>query len=306
MYQMSQTYGCSGCNSRGGNGGSSYGSFSSGSYSRLESLTHASLSYSCGSISYAPSPEQKQAFAYAASAAASDYGGNFASKAQECHPEKGFSADKPGSSYHSNSLNYQLFQTLPNYNFVPDNFLKPGKLGMFVGKAEEIRGHIERAFEEIFHKPFPNDIKISVCDEEQFRKIAPHPGTLGLSLNRSQQGLLSEIFVKNDFLARVMLTIGHELGHVLSAPLENPQDEEAKAYAFSLAWIRMVKEKDIAGLKEAIITERPAENGLHNVAFAFVERLMRRGKSAWEVYLDLIRKMVCLKGACFEVEFEAE
>lgn len=193
--------------------------------------------------------------------------------------------------YQNNPSEYNFFKQEVNYNFIPDNFLKPGKLGMFVGKAEDIREHIEKAFELMFHEPFPNDIKIAVCDEKLFRKLAPHAGTIGLSINRRKQGLLSEIFVLNDFLGRVMLTIGHELGHVLTETLKSPHDEEAKAYAFSLAWMRIIKENNIAGLQEAIVTECPAENGLHNVAFFFVEKLLKEGRDAWKVYCDLVTKV---------------
>ena len=89
-----------------------------------------------------------------------------------------------------------------------------------------------------------------------------------------------------------MLTIGHELGHVLTKTLDNPQDEEAKAYAFSLAWMNVIREYDIAGLADAIVAERPAENGLHNVAFFFVERLIRQGKGVWEVYTGIIQRLI--------------
>ncbi len=200
-------------------------------------------------------------------------------------------------SYKNNSLTYNLFHPQTNYNFIPDNFLQPGNWGMFVGKAEEIREHIEQAFELMFHEAFPKDVKVSVLDEEKFRKLAPHPGTLGLAFNRRKQGLMSEIFVKNDFLARVLLTVGHELGHVLTEQLTNAQDEEAKAYAFSLAWMRVIKENDIAGLKDAIVTERPAENGVHNIAFFFVEKMMKRGKRVWDIYGDIIsRRLSCAAG----------
>src|SRR3989338_4089818 len=98
----------------------------------------------------------------------------------------------------------------------------------------------------MINEPFPVDIVLSVLDEKQFRAIAPHPGTVGLSINRKPHGLLSEIFVLNGSLGRVLLTIGHELGHALSLPLSSPHDEEAKAYAFSLAWMNVIKEHNIA------------------------------------------------------------
>jgi len=195
-------------------------------------------------------------------------------------------------AYGINSLPYELFKPQREYNFQPDNFLKPGKEGTFVGKAEQIREHIETAFEKIFHLPFPNDVKISVLEEKKFRKLAPHPSTQGLSINRSKQGLLSEVFVLQGSLARTMLTLGHELGHVLTETLQNPHDEEAKAYAFSLAWIDVIQKNNIAGLKDAFIIETPAHNGLHNVAFEFVHQMIKSGKRAWDIYLNFTKKLL--------------
>lgn len=185
-----------------------------------------------------------------------------------------------------------LAQPHTEYHFHPEEFLKPGKEGKFIGKAEEIKEYIVDAFDKIFEAPFPNNIHITICKEKEFRKLAPHPGTIGLSVNRGKGGLISEIFVLNDSLARVMLTIGHELGHVLTETLPNPHDEEAKAYAFSLVWMKTIKEHDIAGFGDAIVTERPAENGLHNVAFGWVERLMKAGEEVWELYVDLVTRVL--------------
>ena len=168
-----------------------------------------------------------------------------------------------------------------------DNFLIDVK-GEFVGKASEVKEYVEEAFEKIFDEPFPDNIKVSVLNEKEFRKLAPASSTIGLSINRNKQGMLSEIFILNDSLGRVMLTIGHELGHVLSETLSNPQDEEAKAYAFSLLWMKTIKEHNIAGLGSAIILESPAQNGLHNIAFDFVQKLIAQGKNVWEVYLALV------------------
>src|SRR3989338_2086919 len=174
------------------------------------------------------------------------------------------SIEKERALLYSRQQDYHLLAIQPEYHFVPDHFLKPGKEGIFVGKAEEVREFVEEAFEKIFQQQFPRNIKMSVLNQEEFRKIAPSPNTIGLSLNRGQHGLLSEIFILNDSLGRVMLTIGHELGHVLTKTLSNPHEEEAKAYAFSLLWMKVIQEHDIADLGEAIITERPAENGLQD------------------------------------------
>lgn len=183
---------------------------------------------------------------------------------------------------------YNFLTIQPEYHFVSQHFLKPGKEGIFVGKAEEVREFVEEAFEKIFNQPFPNNIKMSILNQDEFRKIAPSAGTIGLSINRGQEGLLSEIFILNDTLGRVMLTIGHELGHVLTKMLSNSHDEEAKAYAFSLLWMKVIQEHDIAHLGDAIVAERPAENGLHNVSFNFVHQLLGQGKDAEEIYEEIV------------------
>lgn len=190
---------------------------------------------------------------------------------------------------------YTYFQTIQSeYHFVPDQFIRAGKEGAFIGTAEEIRPFVEEAFQKIFNCLFPNHININILHEKEFRKIAPHPGIIGLSLNRTKYGGVSDIFVLNDSLARVMLTLGHELGHVLTETLSDSHDEEAKAYAFSLAWMKVIKEHNIADLAEALVLENPAHNGLHNVAFAFVQELLKSGKSAWRIYLDIIRCAVSI------------
>ena len=195
---------------------------------------------------------------------------------------------------YSNDLQqeYVSFTLQPEYHFQPDNFLRPGKEGVFVGEAVQIKEHIEETFEKMFDEKFPNNIKISILNEQDFKKIAPSLGTIGLSINRNRQGLLSEIFVKNDLLGRVMLTIGHELGHVLTDTLDSPVDEEAKAYAFSLLWMRVVKENDIANLGEAIVLENPARNGLHDVAFSFIMDCMGRDEDIEKIYSELIEKKI--------------
>lgn len=200
-------------------------------------------------------------------------------------------ASRESHAYMPKSSSYNIFTPHLEYHFQPDHFLKPGKQGIFVGKAEEIREFVEEAFEKIFHLSFPGDVKLSICSAQEFRKIAPSLNTVGVSFNRKKYGLLSEIFILNDSVGRVMLTIGHELGHVLTSTLENSHDEEAKAFAFSLAWMKIIQEHNIANLHDAIILEQPAHNGLHNVAFSFV-LLQQQEKEVWEIYLKLIRKEI--------------
>ncbi len=296
MYQSSQSYTAAPMPSFGHGGGS-----------RLEYIAHSEVSCTSTreSPGYGPSlvssrlpNDQGRVISYKADSIANTVSYNLnTSFTHFTHLGMQRYHDSPArSSYASaNQAQYQLQQIQPEYHFDPALFLKPGKEGGFVGKAEEVRSFVEAAFERIFNVPFPHDIKISVLPLEEFRQLAPQPGVIGLSLNRTKQGLLNEIFILNDSLARVMLTIGHELGHVLTETLGNPHDEEAKAYAFSLEWMKVIKEYDIAGLGEAIVTERPAENGLHNVAFGFVEKMLKLGRKAWQIYIELIKGFLQVK-----------
>ncbi|MEK6951337.1 MAG: hypothetical protein AABX13_06465 [Nanoarchaeota archaeon] len=299
MYSSSQGYGI----------GSAPTPYFSQQESRLEYLAHSEISpgvsfsaassVSSASVPYAPLPPGRVS-SYAIGNNGS-FNGNFFTYNLSSTPRMALynSSGNGAGSYNPDSgpgpgqYSFQIIQ--PEYHFDPAVFLKPGREGGFVGKAEEVREFVEVAFEKIFHDLFPDDIKISVLPAEEFRKLAPSIGVIGLSLNRKQQGLLNEIFILNDSLARVMLTIGHELGHVLTPTLNSPHDEEAKAYAFSLEWMKVIKEDDIAGLGDAFVTERPAENGLHNVAFEFVERMLNAGKRAWTIYRELIQGLVTVR-----------
>lgn len=197
-------------------------------------------------------------------------------------------------TYSHQENKYSLFTIKPEYHFIPNNFLKPEKNSMFIGKAEEIRADVEEAFEKIFNRSFPDDVKISILDQKKFNKLTFSHQAIGLSINRSEQGLLSEIFVLNGSLGKVMLTIGHELGHVLTPTLDNAHDEEAKAYAFSLIWMKVIKEYNLANLADTIITETPAFNGLHNISFKFVQDLIFQGRKEAEIYNELITKEISL------------
>ncbi len=291
MYQMSQSYDSAPQFSHSPSYRSPL-SYSSHSSSPLEYIAHSAISYS--------NSEPIISYASMTSPSSPSYTSFFPSLFPSISPSSSFPSQNYNYSsklhpYSKNQTQYHHFQTHQEYHFQPNNFLKPGKHSIFVGNAEQIRPFVEETFFHLFHKSLPENIKISVCNEQEFRKIAPHPSTIGLSLNRGQQGLLSEIFVLNDTLPRVLLTLGHELGHVLTKTLDNAHDEEAKAYAFSLAWMNIIKEHNIANLADCIITESPANNGLHNIAFNFITTLLQTGKDAWNIYTDLLTKTITIK-----------
>ena len=96
-------------------------------------------------------------------------------------------------------------------------------------------------------------------------------------------------------LDALMVVVGHEIGHVLTKSLPNKHDEEAKAFAFSIEWAKTIKEHNIANLGLSIKDEldfRPARNGLHDVAFAFVDFMLKKGRKAIDLHSDLVRKYV--------------
>ena len=173
-------------------------------------------------------------------------------------------------------------------DFHPAQFIKARKGGIFVSGAESIQEDISFTFEKLMGEEFPSDIKLSVLSRADFRKICPQSGVVGVSFNRRQFGLVSEIFVLEGSLASVMLTIGHEIGHVLTKTLANPALEEAKAYAFSFAWMDVIRRFNIAGLQDAFVSSLPAANGIHDVGYFFVEKLIREGSASFSVYRDLV------------------
>ncbi|MBS3175724.1 hypothetical protein J4457_00630 [Candidatus Woesearchaeota archaeon] len=183
--------------------------------------------------------------------------------------------------------------TLQHYHFNPAPFLNETH-PIFIDDAEHIKHYITRAFEAVTKKTFPNDISITVCDHSKFDEAHTQctgnvsKNVMGFAINRRGFGL-SEIFVRANSLGKVMLTIGHEIGHVMSIPLATLRSEEAKAFAFSIAWIETIKEHNIAHLESAI-NMTPAMNNIHNVAFDFVVGKIKQGMSAKGVFQSLIKQ----------------
>jgi hypothetical protein len=186
-----------------------------------------------------------------------------------------------------------LTNTQPQHYFAVDSFLKPGTTSRFVGDAESIQNDIEAAFLATTGDVLPRDIQITVLNDAEFRKAhAAHDGgssqgVMGFSLNANGRGI-SRVFVRATALDHVMLTVGHEIGHVLTPTLRSEHDEEAKAFAFSLAWMNAIRRNNIAGIGSHILPE-PAQNGLHDRAFAFVQAVLDTGVSAWEAFLQLAK-----------------
>ena len=161
------------------------------------------------------------------------------------------------------------------YHLQPALLLNPKRpKTRFIAAAVELSEFIKEAFAKMMKKEMPEDIAITVAARgllQQHHKQFFNEGVVGLSLNGSNR----EIFAVAGNLDEVMLVIGHELGHVLTPTLSNGQAEEAKAFAFEMAWAQTIFADDIAGLRNSInaaaLNMKPAANGIHDLAFAFVK-----------------------------------
>ena len=183
------------------------------------------------------------------------------------------------------------------HSFTPQIFLSPSRpKAAFIDDENQIREIIEETFELMMKEKMPENISISILPFDDFRNIHLgfgrwSIGILGFSINSNKK----KIFVRENHLDALMLVIGHEIGHVLTETLPNKHDEEAKAFAFSIGWARTIKENNIANLGSGIKDEldfNPARNGLHDVAFSFVDFMVRRGRKAIDLHDDLVRKYV--------------
>ena len=73
--------------------------------------------------------------------------------------------------------------------------------------------------------------------------------------------------------------------------------EEAKAFAFTFEWVKTLRKFDIGGVGDCIKEKfefRPAKNGLHDLAFAFVDFMAKNGRKAFELHDDLAKRYVSI------------
>jgi len=213
---------------------------------------------------------------------------------QQHYCNTSFSAAQSNYSTITHSLtDFTPTQFLENPIFSPQHFItKPTR---FIGKADEIKEFITEAFEKTTNHALQSNIEITICNKEEVKKAHERfngiwsDGIQGFCINRHGKGI-SHIFVKQDELAHIMLTIGHEIGHAQSPPLRDIVEEEAKAFAFSMAFMNTIREHNIAGLGSALVEHLPAKNGIHNVGFNLVADKVRCGMSPIEVFMDFVQK----------------
>jgi hypothetical protein len=190
----------------------------------------------------------------------------------------------------SNRVEYQ--------SMITSGILRPTRPAVqFIEDAEDIKELITETFTALTGNEFPSTITVRVCDEKEMKKAHTahggvwNDGILGFAINRGKE--TSSIFVKKNDLDALMLTVGHEIGHVLTQTLNNPVDEEAKAFAFELAWAKTIVRHDIGDLGKSFNVDfRPANNGLHDRAFNFIQDKVRRGKTAIELFWNIAQGII--------------
>ena len=225
------------------------------------------------------------------------------------------------SGQHKNPLvysnsNYKFDNKLTRtYYFTPELFLKPSRCETpIIESTEQIKELINETFLLMLGKNLPENISINVCNVEELKRIHSQfgswsEGIQGFAINAGKSKIfginsvdnkkLKRIFVKNNPLDALMLTIGHEIGHVYTNCLSNSHDEEAKAFSFAMEWAKTIKKHNIGSLADNIkddIDFNPARNGLHDLAFFFVKNLINNGLKPMEVHWDLVKGYKSLFG----------
>lgn len=158
--------------------------------------------------------------------------------------------------------------------FAPEDFTTGFSLG-YAASDSEINPILEECFFAITGQSLPDNISIHVLESSEFRSIQMslsgkwHPGVRGLSLNANGKGA-SEIFIEQGPIELVTVVAGHEIGHVITPTLKDKTAEEAKAFAFTIAWIEAIKQNNIRNMTACVKIPEPARNGLHDKALMFV------------------------------------
>ena len=184
--------------------------------------------------------------------------------------------------------------------FTPIIFLRQDRpKTRFTRGFDEVEKHVKKIFREITGNELPKDIVINIVPKEQLRKVHQNIGGIwsdgihGFCINRKPFDFTT-IFAKENNLDELLVTLGHEIGHALSVSKKDKTLEEAKAFAFEMEWLKIIYEKNIANLRKNInINVEPANNGLHDKAFAFVKRMMDEGFQPIEIFNDIIEGKIC-------------
>ncbi len=201
-------------------------------------------------------------------------------------------SQSPQLAYHNNAMS-ELYQTQVSHSVAQprtefDTGYAPNSAQIQQEPLpENMQELIKEAFEKTTNESFPNDIIIHLLDESEFKTKFNYPESVqGFAINRKHLNQKSEIFIKKQDLARTLLTIGHELGHVLTPTLRDKRAEEAKAYTFEVAFIQAIRKHNLAQISD--LSASPAKNGLHDKAFNHIIKKLNEGLSTLQIYKELV------------------
>ena len=105
----------------------------------------------------------------------------------------------------------------------------------FIGMMDELIVEVQRVIKHISGTTLPYDLSVTLCHEEEFKEHYErcskinrwHHGIRGFSMHSTPK----QIFVLRDTLEKTLLTLGHEIGHIFSAPAVNALTQEAKTHS---------------------------------------------------------------------------
>ena len=160
---------------------------------------------------------------------------------------------------------------------------------------ELIIEYVKETFISVTGESIPENIKIILLEESDFHIFIKNnvknlygKAVQGFAIHATNNNPMHQIVIKKKSLAETLTVIGHEIGHVISERKGNDHDEEAKAISFEYAWVRTIKEFDIANIGHIIRNFPLAQNGLHNIAQMFVENRIKDGENPLDVFDDIV------------------
>ena len=226
-------------------------------------------------------------------------------------PSSNYDPGSVAGPYQSGQVNYEKLSSdeLWQEKEMHLSFLRPDRPPQrIVGASEEILGGIRECFVKTTGQILPKDINIAIVSEKEFDKLCKSEklalsakSCLGFAINSDAPGSLKEVFVKKNELDILFLVLGHEIGHVITERLPDKYDEEAKAFAFELAWAMAIRDHDIMGLRRSLNSGfgiAPAKNGLHDVSMRFVQACILQGRSPLNIFRALSDGRLSLRDLC--------
>ena len=125
----------------------------------------------------------------------------------------------PSSQYKQATYHYET-PTQQNYHAITPFLPTYRPQTQFVDNAEQIESLVRETFEKTTGRELPNNIVFHVLDKDDMKRIHEQHGQWtdtiqGFSINSKYK----QVVVKKGDLDKVMLVMGHEIGHVLSQSL---------------------------------------------------------------------------------------